>query len=322
MSDILSPLILQRADPFIYKHTDGYYYFTASVPKYDRIELRRAKTIEGLAEADTVSAWIKPDTGPYSELIWAPEIHFNVNPQDGTAAWYVYFAAAPSREIKFDLFQHRMYAIRNSNANPLEGEWEFMGQVDTGIDTFCLDATTFTHKGVLYYLWAQKDNAITGNSNLYIAPMKTPWQIQGEPIMLSKPEYDWEIQGFWVNEGPSVVKRNGKIFISYSGSATDERYAMGILWADENANLLDPASWTKSEKPVLTSAPEDKVFGPGHNSFTLAEDNETVMLVYHARTYTEIEGDPLWNPDRHTFVKPLKWDENGMPIFGKASRID
>lgn len=322
MSDILSPLILQRADPFIYKHTDGYYYFTASVPKYDRIELRRAKTIEGLAEADTVSAWIKPDTGPYSELIWAPEIHFNVNPQDGTAAWYVYFAAAPSREIKFDLFQHRMYAIRNSNANPLEGEWEFMGQVDTGIDTFCLDATTFTHKGVLYYLWAQKDNAITGNSNLYIAPMKTPWQIQGEPIMLSKPEYDWEIQGFWVNEGPSVVKRNGKIFISYSGSATDERYAMGILWADENANLLDPTSWTKSEKPVLTSAPEDKVFGPGHNSFTLAQDNETVMLVYHARTYTEIEGDPLWNPDRHTFVKPLKWDENGMPIFGKASRID
>lgn len=322
MSDILSPLILQRADPFIYKHTDGYYYFTASVPKYDRIELRRAKTIEGLAEAETVSAWIKPDTGPYSELIWAPEIHFNVNPQDGTAAWYVYFAAAPSREIKFDLFQHRMYAIRNTNANPLEGEWEFMGQVDTGIDTFCLDATTFTHKGVLYYLWAQKDNAITGNSNLYIAPMKTPWQIQGEPIMLSKPEYDWEIQGFWVNEGPSVVKRNGKIFISYSGSATDERYAMGILWADENANLLDPASWTKSEKPVLTSAPEDKVFGPGHNSFTLAEDNETVMLVYHARTYTEIEGDPLWNPDRHTFVKPLKWDENGMPIFGKASRID
>lgn len=322
MSEILSPLILQRADPFVYKHTDGYYYFTASVPAYDRIELRRATTIEGLATAETVSAWIKPDTGPYSELIWAPEIHYNVNPQDGTAAWYVYFAAAPSREIKFDLFQHRMYAIRNANANPLEGEWEFMGQVDTGIDTFCLDATTFTHKGVLYYLWAQKDNAIQGNSNLYIAPMKTPWEIEGEPIMLSKPEYDWEIQGFWVNEGPSVVKRNGKIFISYSGSATDERYAMGILWADENADLLNPASWTKSEKPVLTSAPEDKVFGPGHNSFTLAEDNETVMLVYHARTYTEIEGDPLWNPDRHTFVKPLKWDEQGMPVFGKASRID
>ncbi len=322
MSELLTPLIPQRADPFIYKHSDGYYYFTASVPAYDRIELRRAKTIEGLASASTVDVWHKPETGPYSELVWAPEIHFNVNPQDGTAAWYVYFAAAPSREIKFNLFQHRMYAIRNANANPLEGEWEFMGQVDTGIDTFCLDATTFTHKGVLYYLWAQKDNAIEGNSNLYIAPMKTPWEIAGAPIMLSKPEFHWEIQGFWVNEGPSVVKRNGKVFISYSGSATDERYAMGILWADENADLLDPASWTKSVDPVLTSAPEDKVYGPGHNSFTYAEDDATVMLVYHARTYTEIEGDPLWNPDRHTFVKPLRWDDQGMPVFGKPSRID
>ena len=28
------PLIEQRADPYVYKHTDGYYYFTGSVPQY------------------------------------------------------------------------------------------------------------------------------------------------------------------------------------------------------------------------------------------------------------------------------------------------
>ena len=322
MSQVLTPLIEQRADPFIYKHTDGFYYFTASVPAYDRIELRRAKTIAELATAKTVDAWHKPDTGPYSELIWAPEIHFNKDPQSGESAWYVYFAAAPSREIKDKLFQHRMYAIRNSAANPLEGEWEFMGQVDSGIDTFCLDATTFTHNGVLYYLWAQKDNAIEGNSNLYIAPMKTPWQLAAAPVMLSKPEFDWEIRGFWVNEGPSVVKRGGRIFISYSASATDENYAMGLLWADENADLLDPASWHKSPEPVLKTCYEHGIYGPGHNSFTLGEDGQTVMLVYHARTYTEIEGDPLWNPDRHTFVKPLRWDAEGMPVFGRPSVIE
>ncbi|MDY0974841.1 glycoside hydrolase family 43 protein [Massilia sp. CFBP9012] len=310
---ILTPLIEQRADPHIYKHGDGYYYFTASVPLYDRIELRRATTIDGLANAPTVDAWIKPDTGPYSELVWAPELHFN------EGAWYLYFAAAPSREIRHQLFQHRMYAIRNTNANPLEGEWEFMGQVDTGIDSFCLDATTFTHKGRLYYLWAQKDVAIEGNSNLYIAPMKTPWQIEGEPVLLSKPEHDWETIGFWVNEGPSVLRRNGKIFISYSASATDHNYAMGLLWADEDADLLDPGSWTKSAQPVLRSCYDHGVYGPGHNSFTYAEDDDTVMLVYHARTYTEIVGDPLWNPDRHTFVKPLRWDEQGMPVFGRPS---
>jgi GH43 family beta-xylosidase len=107
--------------------------------------------------------------------------------------------------------------------------------------------------------------------------------------------------------------------MTYSASATDENYAMGLLWADAEADLLDPASWTKSTEPVLTSSPERHIFGPGHNSFTVAEDGKTVLLVYHARTYTEIDGDPLWNPDRHTFVKPLSWDEDGMPVFGDAA---
>jgi hypothetical protein len=200
---LLQALIEQRADPHIYRTRTA---ITTSPPRCRSTTASScaARSIAGLADAKTVDVWHKPDTGPYSELIWAPELHFN------QGAWYVYFAAAPSREIKDKLFQHRMYAIRNTNANPLEGEWEFMGQVDTGIDTFCLDATTFTHKGQLYYLWAQKDVAIEGNSNLYIAPMKTPWQIGGKPVMLSKPEFDWEIRGFWVNEGPSVLRATAR----------------------------------------------------------------------------------------------------------------
>lgn len=43
-----NPLVFQRADPFIYKHIDGFYYFTASVPEYDRIEIRRSSTLAGL----------------------------------------------------------------------------------------------------------------------------------------------------------------------------------------------------------------------------------------------------------------------------------
>ena len=80
-----------------------------------------------------VEVWRKPDQDAYSELIWAPELHFNAG------ACFVYFAAVPSREIKNHLFQHRMYALRNSSANPLEGAWELMGEVDTGWDTFCLE---------------------------------------------------------------------------------------------------------------------------------------------------------------------------------------
>lgn len=40
-----NPIVRQRADPWVYKHTDGYYYFTGSVPGYQVIELRRAKSL-------------------------------------------------------------------------------------------------------------------------------------------------------------------------------------------------------------------------------------------------------------------------------------
>lgn len=316
MTELLTPLIEQRADPFIYKHTDGYYYFTGSVPAYNGIELRRAKTIAGLAQAQPVMVWNKPDTGPLSDLIWAPEIHFN------KGAWYVYFAAAPSREIKHDLFQHRMYALSTTVDNPLEGPWQEPVKVETGMDTFCLDATTFTHRDQLYYVWAQKEEGIRGNSNLYIAKMDTPDAISSEPVRLSIPELEWEIRGFWVNEGPAVLVRNGRVFITYSGSATDENYCMGLLWADENADLLKPESWSKTQEPVFVTDAERSIFGPGHSSFTVAEDGVTDLLVYHARTYTEIEGDPLWDPNRHTYVKPIGWTDEGMPQFGSPGLRD
>ena len=316
MTNILQPIILQRADPCIRRFTDGWYYFTASVPAYDRIELRRARTIAGLPTAPPVDVWKKPDTGPFSELIWAPEIHHLFG------AWHVYFAAAPSRAIKDDLFQHRMYVISTTAANPLEGKWSSPVRVDTGIDSFCLDATAFTHRGATYYVWAQKDPAIRGNSNLYIARMASATSLATPPVRLSVPEFEWEIRGFWVNEGPSVLVRHGRVFISYSVSATDENYCMGLLHAREDADLFDPRSWSKSPQPVFRTDYEHKIYGPGHNSFTVAEDGETDLLVYHARTYTEIAGDPLWDPNRHTYVKPLKWNAQGLPVFGRPSGVE
>ena len=313
---VLQPLILQRADPCIRRFADGWYYFTASVPAYDRIELRRARTIAELPAALTVDVWHKPATGPNSELIWAPELHRIFD------TWVVFFAAAPSREIKNDLFQHRMWAITTKAENPLEGTWSPAVQVDSGIDAFCLDATSFTHRGETYYVWAQKEPDVRGNSNLMIAKMASPTRLATKPVRLSVPEFEWEIRGFWVNEGPSVLIRHGRVFLSYSASATDENYCMGLLHAREDADLLDPRSWTKSPRPVFQTDYEHKIYGPGHNSFTVAEDGVTDLLVYHARTYTEIVGDPLWDPNRHTYVKPLKWDAAGLPVFGRPSGVE
>src|SRR5688572_28179391 len=61
-----NPVIRQRADTAIFKHTDGYYYMTASVPDYKRVELRRATTLQGLGSAATTNAFTAPSSGALS----------------------------------------------------------------------------------------------------------------------------------------------------------------------------------------------------------------------------------------------------------------
>ena len=86
------PWILQRADPFVC-FRDGWYYFTASIPSYDCIALRRSKTLAGLADAEEKVIWRKHESGIMSEHIWAPEMHFLFG------KWYVYFAGGEKEDI-------------------------------------------------------------------------------------------------------------------------------------------------------------------------------------------------------------------------------
>jgi GH43 family beta-xylosidase len=295
-------LVQQRADTQIYKHTDGYYYFTATVPEYDRIILRRATTIQGLASAPETVIWRKHASGEMGAHIWAPEIHF-INDR-----WYIYFAAGASN----DIWKIRIYALESDSSNPLTGAWTEKGRIVTDWDTFSLDATTFEHNGQRYLLWAQKNP----DSNVYIAKMSSPTTLAGPAVLLTKPEYSWELQGYRVNEGPAVIKKNGKIFLTYSASATDDRYCLGLLTASDSSDLLNPASWTKSSTPVFTSNVSTSQYGPGHNSFTVSEDGKSDILVYHARNYKTINGDPLNDPNRHTRVQKLYWNADGTPNFG------
>lgn len=87
------PFIIQRADPYVYRHSDGTYWFTASVPEYDRIVLRKSNTVDGLAQAEEVTIWRKHENGIMSMHIWAPEIHYVDN------KWFIYFAGGDIEDI-------------------------------------------------------------------------------------------------------------------------------------------------------------------------------------------------------------------------------
>jgi GH43 family beta-xylosidase len=247
-------------------------------------------------------------TGPMGSHIWAPEMHFI------KGKWYVYFAAGGAE--KENVWNIRIYVLENSAANPLAGEWTERGQLKTNWESFALDATTFELRGTRYLAWAQKDPKIKGNTNLYLAKMDSPTSITGAQVMISKPEFPWEQIRYWVNEGPAVLVRNGRVWLTYSAAGTGAEYCLGLLSADEKSDLLDPASWTKSPTPIFTTSEANGVFGPGHNSFTMASDGRTDLLVYHARSYRDIKGDPLHDPNRHTRIQPFTWRPDGSPDFG------
>ena len=305
------PLILQRADPYVYKSKEGTYYFTASVPAYDKVVLRSADTVKGLAEAEERTLWVKHEEGPQSIHIWAPEIHY----VDG--GWYIYYAAGD----KDDIWEIRPYVLHCKGQDPMKDEWEELGMMQAADEdefsfhAFSLDATVFEHKGEYYYIWAEKTGVGKQISNLYIAKMEAPNKLATVQVLLTTPDYDCERIDFLVNEGPAILKHNGKIYLTFSASATGECYCMGMLYIDEDADLLDPACWKKLRRPVLKTDREAGVFGPGHNSFVKAEDGETDLCVYHARPYDEIVGDPLYDPNRHAMVMKVRYDENDFPVF-------
>ena len=50
------------------------------------------------------------------------------------------------------------------------------------------------------------------------------------------------------------------------------------------------------------------------------EEHRRDMLVYHARDYEKIAGDPLFDPNRHTRVQPIRYRFDGTPDFGAPVR--
>jgi GH43 family beta-xylosidase len=301
-----NPLVPQRADPHVTLHTDGYYYLAATAPEYDRLELRRARGIAGLASARPAVIWRKPASGPMSASVWAPELHHI------EGKWYVYFSAGQAGKNWTSI---RPYVLEGEGENPLEARWTEKGPLKLGWESFSLDGTTFVHRGARYFVWTQVEKGVKG-TNLYLSRMDTPLSIAGPITRLSSPGFDWERRGHWVNEGPAVLIRNGRVWMTYSASATDANYCLGLLSAPGDADLLRAESWTKSPEPVFHSDAAASQFGPGHNSFTTTPDGKTDILVYHARNYEKIHGDPLRNHDRATRAQVLRWRPDGSPDFG------
>lgn len=341
--DAKGVLVPERADPWVFRDDErtgqAEYYLTGSYPTtqsnpgvgYDRIVLRRADSINGLTTAqEEVLLWARnaasPNTSNGSKVatgayryFWAPEFH----KIDGD--WYILFTSSRGGSV-WDIRPAIMRAPGDSD--PMDASnWQELGYIkaypgDTAaFGSFSLDMTYFEANGKHYMVWAEKP----GSSDLRMAEIdpSDPTQLTTRSILLSTPNYAWERTSREViNEGPAVIKSDDEVFVFFSASEVNETYSIGMLRAPVDGDLMDPATWTKTGYPLLTS--DDfggQQQGPGHNSFTIDADGNPV-IVYHARPpfaeWAPGADGGLNDPSRHARVKTVHFAVDGSAVLNQT----
>ncbi len=277
-------------DPWM-DYFEGNYYLTTT--QGDAIRMWKSPTITGLKTAKAVTVW--EDAEPSrSRGLWAPEFHFISN------RWYLYYTATSS-DNKDD--NHRMHVLESAGTDPL-GPYTYKGRlINPTNDQYAIDGSVFQKlDGSWYFLWAARPGHV-----LTIARMANPWTLSGNGVVIPASGFGCEE----VREGPVVLKRNGKLFLIYSACDTGKPdYKLGMLVADENADVLDPKSWKQHPSPVFERNDANGVFGPGHNGFFRSPDGAD-WIVYHAKTVSNYT-----YRSRSTRVQPFTWNHDGTPNFG------
>ncbi|MCC2683659.1 MAG: putative beta-xylosidase, partial [Paenibacillaceae bacterium] len=195
-----------------------------------------------------------------------------------------------------------------------QGPYIDKGKIADSTDEWAIDGTVLQKDdGALYFVWSGWEVGKTAEVQvIYIAPMANPWTISGERVKICEPSYEWERHDQPVNEGPQILRRDEKIFIVYSASASwRSNYCMGML-ANIDGNVLNPTSWRKSPLPVFSRNDEAGLYSVGHCSFTTSPDGSEDWLLYHGMA----DPDGRWK-DRSTRMQKFTWNDDGTPHFGK-----
>lgn len=295
-----NPLVENGPDPFV-TEWKGNYYYSFSTPDGVYVE-KQAR----LCDFKRVGKHVyTPEEGTmWSREFWAPEIH------EIDGEWYLYVAADDGQNAN-----HRMYCLKSENGEP-DGHYVMMGKVTDATDEWGIDGTILKTKDGIYMVWSGQEGfrpgVIETAQNIYIAKLKTPWEVDGPRVMLSTPEYDWETAGSSdtlpkVNEGPQILYKDDTVHIIYSAAGSwCQDYCLGRL-TFRGGSVLDPACWEKGSEPVFSKT--EGSYGPGHCSFVKAPDG-TDMIFYHARR----DGDGGW-PGRGMRLQAFTWSGD-VPVFG------
>ncbi len=290
-----NPIYPNGADPWL-EYFEGNYYLTTTTWT-SQLVMRKSPTLAGLASATPIHIWSESELERCCNF-WAFEFH-RLKTEKGYR-WYVMYTSG----IAENYDRQHLSVIESQGDDPL-GPYTYKGSPMP--DTWNIDGNYLEYNGQLYLLWSEW---VKDEQSIFVAKMVNPWTITGEKVLISKPDYEWEKSGMKVNEGPEILKRNGRTFMIYSASfCNTPDYKLGLI--ELTGDPLKPESWKKSPEPVFSKA--NGVYGPGHNGFFKSPDGTEDWLIYHGNA-SEKEG---CSSTRSLRAQKFTWNADDTPHFGE-----
>lgn len=266
------------ADPFVLRLADGTYiaYGTGRPPAGGDA------VFEALASADLThwesrGAVLPRLPASFGDEYWAPEV------VESDGAWWLYYS------VGHGIIGHHLRVARAEH--PL-GPFVDQGVDLTPGESFAIDAHPFRDADGSWYLYFARDvlDHSRPGTHLAVVRLSSMDATKGPAVAVLEPNADWQIFeraraiydgtfDWHTLEGPTVVFRAGRYWMTYSGGAwTGDGYAVSWAVADDP---MGPWLHAPAGSTALLATGDDGLIGPGHNSLTVAPDGDDV-IVFHA----------------------------------------
>ena len=246
MKTYVNPLF-EGADPFVLLDGDNYYLYCTSAPDGYKVYV-----------SSDLTTWkdggycLRRDDVMGEGGFWAPEVL-----KRGGKYYMVYTAD-----------EHIGIAVADRPEGPFTQQNKaFLSQRNAIDGHFFVD-----DDGAIYLYYVRFE----GGNVVYGAKLRPDMTLDEEgEVRLVSAELPWEKIDCLVAEGPFVLKRGGKYFLTYSANHTrNAAYCVGCAVSDSPLG-----KFVKYDLPVLCA--NDSVVGTGHHSFVTAKNGE-LAIVYHS----------------------------------------
>lgn len=252
--EFVPPTSIPLADPFILYDNGQYYLYGTNSP-------------DGIAVAvsTNLKTWKWPENKKYfnalhkddsygNKFFWAPEV-YKIGDK-----YLMYYSAE----------EHICAAWGDSPLGPFKQVEKKPMREAKGIDNHLF----IDDDGKPYLFWVH----YSGGQQVWVAELEDDYMTikQGTEILCSRPEQEWETIWPTVNEGPFVLKHEGKYYLTYSANSYEsQHYAVGYAVA---SNPKGP--WVKYENNPILHQPSGLV-GTGHHAFFKDKDGYD-RVVFHS----------------------------------------